>query len=76
MSKLDVNISYACVLVRVFLACVFVHVRMCVCVCARVYAFIYHEMCVNSSKKANLYEIVYLFNNAFFLHFTEFSRII
>ena len=23
---------------------------------ARTYAFIYHEMCVNSSKKVNLYE--------------------
>ena len=51
-----VNISYACGLVRVCLACVFVHVRMCVRMRVRVYAFIYHEMCVNSSKKANLYE--------------------
>ena len=66
MSKLDiVDIPYACVLVRVCLACVFVHVRMCECMCVRVYAFIYHDMCVNSSKKENLYEIVYLFKNAF-----------
>ena len=56
MSKLDiVDISYACVFVRVCLACVFMHVRMCVCVCVRVYAFTYHEMCVNSSKKAKLH---------------------
>ena len=64
MSKLDiVDISYACVFVRECLACVFEHVRMCVCV--RVYAFIYHEMCVNSSKKANLYKNGYLFKKAF-----------
>ena len=43
-----------------------VRARTYVCVGVRVFAFIYHEMCVNSSKKANLYEIVYLFNNAFF----------
>ena len=76
MSKLDiVDISYACAVVRICLACVFVQVRMCVRVCVRVHAFIYHEMCVNSSKKANLYEIVYLVKNAF-LQFTEFCRII
>ena len=73
MSKLDiVDISYACVLVRICLACVFVHVRMSVCV--RVYAFIYHEMSVNSSKKSNLYEIIYLLKNAFFTFHRIFSN--
>ena len=65
MSKLDiVDISYAWVLVRICLACV--RARTYVCVCVRVYTFIYHEMCVKSSKNANLYEIEYLFKNAFF----------
>ena len=74
-SKIDiVDISYACVLVRICLECVFVHVRMCVCVCVRVYAFIFHEMCMSSSKKANLYEIVYLFKNAFFTFHRIFSN--
>ena len=51
MSKLDiVNISYACVLVLVCLACVFVRAPTHVCTCICVY------MCVNSSKKVNLYE--------------------
>ena len=72
-----VRVCFARVIVRVSLllytcvsmclcACLFVHVRMYVCV--RVYAFIFHEMCVHSSKKANLYEIVYLFKNAFVPH--------
>ena len=69
-----VNISYACVLVRVCLTCVFVHVRMCVHVRVRVYAFIYHEMCVNYSKKQICTNILYLFKNSFCTFHKIFSK--
>ena len=58
MSKLDNAIFHMHVWVCDFAygvcSCAYVCVFMCMCV--RVYAFIYHEMCLNSSKNANLNE--------------------
>ena len=57
---------YTCVSMCLCANMLSVCVRARVCVCVRTYAFIFHEKCVNSSRKANLYEIVYRFKNAFF----------
>ena len=63
-----------CACANMLSVCVRARKCVCVCVCVRVYAFIYYDMCMNSSKKANLYEIVYLFKNAFFTFHRIFSN--